>query len=115
MALIKKDSEVPSYALIFEAELILNLTLQMHAKKVFYIMAPTFAINSTIFIWHETYFENKYNYGFLWSFINSFTLNNVLRIPNLALHKYQILIPKIKYKTEQFVSSLALRYIMVSS
>ena len=34
MALIKKDSEVPNYPLIFEAELILNLTLQLHAKTV---------------------------------------------------------------------------------
>ena len=38
VALIKKDSEVPSYALIFEAELILNLTLQLHAKKVFHLL-----------------------------------------------------------------------------
>ena len=38
VALIKKDSEVPNYALIFEAELILNLTLQLHAKKVLHLL-----------------------------------------------------------------------------
>ena len=38
VALIKKDSEVPSYAQIFEAELILNLALQLHAKKVLHLL-----------------------------------------------------------------------------
>ena len=38
VALIKKDSEVSRYALIFEAELILNLKFQLQAKKVFHLL-----------------------------------------------------------------------------
>ena len=63
MALIKKNSEVPSYALIFIAELIkLNITrtTRKNFNRAFYlyIMAPTFAIYFK-FIYHETGNENN--------------------------------------------------------
>ena len=66
MALIKKNSEVPSYALIFIAELINSTLHELHAKTcifvkagfLLYIIAPTFAIYFK-FIYHET--DNKSN------------------------------------------------------
>ena len=36
-ALIKKNSEVPSYALILGVAKLINSTLQMYAKKVFHL------------------------------------------------------------------------------
>ena len=61
MALIKKNSEVPSNALIFAAELYKHNLQKLHAKNVFhsckafdlYIMAPLFALYSATFFWHE--------------------------------------------------------------
>ena len=52
---IKKDSEVPNYALIFEAEFILNLTLQLHAKKVLHLL------NSFLPLHHGSHICNTFN------------------------------------------------------
>ena len=93
VALIKKNSEVPSNALIL-AELI-NLTLlDLHAKTtVFYYLQNSFVplhkYGSHFSIYSKSLItklitKTTKNGLFLWSFISSFTLNSVL----ISLHKY---------------------------
>ena len=65
MALIKKNSEVPSYTLIFMAELVNSTLHELHAKTCIckialspYIISPTFA-RYFKFIYHKTDDENN--------------------------------------------------------
>ena len=84
MALIKKNSEVPSNALIFVAEFINSALQELYAKTssickiafFLYIMAPTFASSKLIF--HERENKNNKKRPLSGSFRNSVTVDSFL-------------------------------------